>query len=375
VVAATAYEVYRSDSNDSGTAILLGSPSNTHYDDTTAAAPTNSKGSGCFGKSSVTNHEYYYWVKAKNDCGSSDFSASDQGYRGAASSKVYEKSLPAVQGNESVARVGNESELAIRLMADAPIDPSTVWGKVRGASFETEVVDWLPTGADESTDGWVVYKPAQPWPVGETVSFTVGGRTISGKEIDPIAADFLIDSTETVISQKSIAQPSYKDLDTNGLSLDAEATDLLTIAEQGDSASIPELLGAIGPVYRLGPEQPFTLPQRVWLPLPAGTDTKNLAVYYYHVENGESGWYSAEDVEGWLVPDSYLQVTVNSTTYLGFLVRHSGVVQLGLPPESLPSTQGASVVFTTRSAWGDIAVFALVCGMFFAVQRVRKEAR
>lgn len=64
---ATAYEVWRHTSNDSGSAtkISAADPTTTAYNDTTAVPGTT----------------YYYWVKAKNAGGASPFSTSDAGWR------------------------------------------------------------------------------------------------------------------------------------------------------------------------------------------------------------------------------------------------------------------------------------------------------
>jgi hypothetical protein len=64
VSGATTYEVYRNTINNSGSATYLGDDSDSPYDD-----------------HSVTSEGiYYYWVKAKNNCGTSGFSAPDSGY-------------------------------------------------------------------------------------------------------------------------------------------------------------------------------------------------------------------------------------------------------------------------------------------------------
>lgn len=59
------YRVYRSENNDSGTAVEIADVTATSYTDTTA----------------LHNVVYYYWVLAYNVQGSSDFSATDTGYR------------------------------------------------------------------------------------------------------------------------------------------------------------------------------------------------------------------------------------------------------------------------------------------------------
>ena len=64
---ATEYQVHRNTSNSSSGATQIGAPSATSYDDTTAEPGTT----------------YYYFVKACNEGGCSDFSTSDSGYRAA----------------------------------------------------------------------------------------------------------------------------------------------------------------------------------------------------------------------------------------------------------------------------------------------------
>ena len=74
-------------------------------------------------------------------------------------------------------------------------------------------------------------------------------------------------------------------------------------------------------------------PQRVWLPMPEGVAPGSAQLYYYRGSGSDRGWYPAENVEGWLVPGSYLNLDAGGVTYLGFLVRHAGVVRLGIRGE------------------------------------------
>jgi|GEM_PF-825464 len=69
---ATGYEVWRNDSNSSGLASKLGDSNTSPFDD-----------SGV-----TTGKTYYYWVKAKNTCGTSGFSSSDSGYASPSCSTV-----------------------------------------------------------------------------------------------------------------------------------------------------------------------------------------------------------------------------------------------------------------------------------------------
>lgn len=95
----------------------------------------------------------------------------------------------------------------------------------------------------------------------------------------------------------------------------------------------PELSDASYPIYTIRPEAVYDQPQRVWLPLPDDADPFAIDIYYYHPNGEHRGWYPAEHVLGWLVADSYEILEESGTTYLGFLIRHAAIVQLGFPEE------------------------------------------
>lgn len=65
VFSATTYDVYRNIDNNTGTATLLGSTASTSFEDGSADAGV----------------QYYYWVRARNDTQTSNFSSPDQGFR------------------------------------------------------------------------------------------------------------------------------------------------------------------------------------------------------------------------------------------------------------------------------------------------------
>jgi hypothetical protein len=75
----TYYEVYRAPTL-AETKSLVGSPSDSWYDDTTALVDTI----------------YYYWVKACNEWGCSEYSAHDDGWRG----QIYQVYLPVILNNQ-----------------------------------------------------------------------------------------------------------------------------------------------------------------------------------------------------------------------------------------------------------------------------------
>ena len=93
----------------------------------------------------------------------------------------------------------------------------------------------------------------------------------------------------------------------------------------------PELDSAPGPLYTLQPESVYDKPQRVWLPLPADADPNTIDIYYYHPNGENRGWYPAQNVLGWLLPNSALAQDIDGTSYLGLLVRHAAIVHIGEP--------------------------------------------
>jgi fibronectin type 3 domain-containing protein len=80
---ATSYQIWRSTTNDSGTAAQIATDGASPYDDTTAAASTT----------------YFYWVRAVGPCGTSAFGNSDAGSRGSGSAPPAPTRVRATDGN------------------------------------------------------------------------------------------------------------------------------------------------------------------------------------------------------------------------------------------------------------------------------------
>jgi len=166
---------------------------------------------------------------------------------------------------------------------------------------------------------------------------TVGAETVSGEPVEPVTYRFQTESEDEYFERVSepaepMPQPRYdEDFDADGLDLSAESNDTAVAAVTDDETAGEPLAEGIEAPYLIGPERVYAVPQRVWLPVPEDVDSAAVRLYYYHVTGPDRGWYPAENVEGWLVPDSYLDLEVDGTVYLGFLVRHAGIVQLGIP--------------------------------------------
>lgn len=375
VSGADGYEVYRAETNDQSSAASIGTVSGTVYNDTAAEAPTvTTPASGCLGSAlpEVEYHYYYYyWVKAVSDCGSSDFSESDQGYRGSDQDKnskepsVFEEALPASVLSGSARLIAASSALCVRIRAEEGIDPQSVWGTITSATIESASVLWWPVS---DSDGWVVYWPTSYWQPGDQVTMTVGARTESGEEIGPSAYEFQVETETQADARHStegepVWQPSVEELDARGLAQQTDANDppnVMTLASEDAIAALP---GGVGPVFVVGPDRAFNGPQRVWLPVPADEDPADIDIYYYYHGGGsDAGWYRGVNVDGWLVPNETLEVENNGVTYIGVLVQHGGIVQLGIGA-SEQSGWTLSGVARAGDLLGDILVLALAMAL------------
>ena len=363
VAGATEYEVYRSQSNDSETAELRTTTTATTYEDTSAEAPLITHADpGCFGGvpgNDVEYYYYFYWVKAVNECGSSAFSLSDRGHVGSTEeeTKAYEGALPSIAAEGGRLRAQIDSVLSIHLRSDGTIDPSSVWGVVLSSGVRADDVEWLQR---DPCAGWVVYRPAEPWYPGDTVTFLAGGNTLTGTTIGPVAYEFQVEDEEARAlraskSRDTVLQPSYTDLDCSGLDLAAESNDEVTVSLVEPNALPSALDGAPGTPFLIGPAEPFAISQRVWLPVPEDVAADSLQLYCYVGVGPASGWHAAEDVADWIVRDSQLLLELNDVTYVGFLVQHGGIVRLARPAP-LPVTAKAATVLPT----GNILVIGTV---------------
>lgn len=241
---------------------------------------------------------------------------------------THEPVLPYSTAAEGVHLAQTDSVLAVRLRSEEGIDPDSVWGVNTESSAE-----WVPVRDGDYTDIWVVFRPSDSWYLEDLMTVTAGAQKISGESIDPVTYEFQVETGEEYEARSretdtDLWQPRYgEDFDASNLDLDAESNDEAQITQAGEKT--PELSEGIAEPLAIGPEKVYETPQRVWLPLPDGVIASEVELYYYHPNGEDRGWYPAANVEGWLVPDSHLVMTLDGIDYLGFLVRHAGIVQLG----------------------------------------------
>ncbi len=318
VFGAQSYVVMRNTVNDPSTASFLAVTILPLYSDFSArgASYASAGGGGCSGGSgqSLNFTQYYYWVRAQNICGQSDFTAAESGWRGknemSVKSQTIIDALPTATNNTT-------SEVALRLSADAAINPESIIADVDDGEIEIANVEWKPF-ADTDSEGWVIVTFARSLAAGETVTLNSSALTVDGTNVGPVAHTFgaapLNDVAATPAAAKSGA--------------------LVSVAEVNVS-NIPDFIESMGPRYQVSPALSFDAPQHIEIPVPDGVEPSEMVPHLY-VEG--AGWVPAASVGGWIVPGSLAVEIENGVPCVTFDATFGGLVQLGyasilLPPD------------------------------------------
>ena len=224
----------------------------------------------------------------------------------------------------------SDSTLSLRLRAETAIDPESLWVSIPGYTEEEVDVYWRYAREDSPQDLWVIFQPRPRWKLGDEIKIRVGARTSTDEEIQSRAYDFLVESVQKPPETSSevthfVPQPAAI-LETE----ESSSTHLLHLVEP-----VENLTATTSGPFEIVPVQTFESPQRVWIPLAPNDEYDDVGLYYYY--HGEAdvfgniereGWYQAEKVEGFLVPGSELSLEFEGSRYLGYLVRHTGIIQL-----------------------------------------------
>ena len=254
-------------------------------------------------------------------------------------------SVPAAPG-KTVSPIG---ALALRLMADAPIDAGSVWADVSGAPGAPVSVTWRPTAAEDGRDGWVVVAPLEPLPAYSALRVVAGALTVHGERVGPASHSYRVGAPGKATKN---ADPRLVMAD--GLPL------------------LPAILGrGVSPAYRIDPEGVFLEPVALQIPVPQGVDPGSLDLYYFSESLRHHGWHAADNVKGWLVAGSRRTVTVNAQTFIEVEVNHSGIVQLGQGP--LVQLGGVGWMATgSRWRWLGLAGTAVMLALLLGDLRRRE---
>jgi hypothetical protein len=185
---------------------------------------------------------------------------------------------------------------------------------VHGYESRDVTVSWQEASPGDMRDIWVIYEPNESWYVEDVLNIAVGARSMTGDAVSSSNFSFQVESAEQrEMRLSSRAEP-----------LNVPGAD----PESGESNA--EVLEDEPGQFSIHPDTVYAQPRRVWIPVPEQVTADNVRIYYYHPHGADRGWYPAEQVEDWLVPDSTVTVMFDNTRYLGFMVRHAGVIQLGI---------------------------------------------
>ncbi|GAG18121.1 unnamed protein product, partial [marine sediment metagenome] len=163
---------------------------------------------------------------------------------------------------------------AVRLTADAPVDGARIWAVLEAGDVRQEGGRWRPVDPEDGRDGWVVFTPSAPLPLGAEATLTVGGVTVAGAALGPVSKRFRVAERQAEVP---VAGPAW--------TRDAD-----------DVCPLPSLLAVPGSaVYRIGPAGVFDTPVTVRIPVSAAWHANELTAYYYSESPRNAGWYRGRD--------------------------------------------------------------------------------
>tara|TARA_R110001592_G_scaffold50449_1_gene156030 strand:+ start:20 stop:4822 length:4803 start_codon:yes stop_codon:yes gene_type:complete len=372
------YMVYRGQGSDPNAATLIATVVGTAYTDSSAPVLSTKQADGGGGCVPIINPDpapnasaYQYWVRAMNVCGTGVFSDPDDGFPGAGqppAMALFEPVVPGLETENRSLRARVDSVLAIRLRRDTAISPTSIRGEVLRATGTVTQVTWKAIDTEGLKDGWALYSPGDtPFELGESVMFTVSASTVAGENIGPLTYRFTIETEAEFLDRVGagdtpVAQPSYVDFDASGIDLSQESQDEVVVYAVDEALAPAGLLNASGPAFAITPDAVYGQPQRVWLPLEGNLRASDVVVNYYFSDKSgnNTGWRQASQIAGWANMSSLLELEVGTERYIGFTVRHGGLVQLSATGAKDAPTSSAGAFPTTLIRFGGDGIVALL---------------
>jgi hypothetical protein len=372
---AVGYEVFRSRRQNFGGAELLAT-----LDAQTLSYVVDNPGggAGCARRSNDAT-SFVYWVVAANDCGQGEAAQAESEFTEGVEELVFPTAL-----SEFGDRVLYfDGSIAIRLQAEMGVDVASITATtLAGEDFSSNEFTWVPVSELDSTDGWVVFTPTQSWLFGDLVTMTVEATTLEAESVGPIAYSFVVE-TEAELLARLDAPPEVipqlvPGVDYDDTEFPGETNDEveLVLSDVVDDEPLPN---AIGPIYAFATDQVFSEAQRVWVPVPAEFGAVNVAVHYRYAGGLTTAWFDGAAVNGWLVPESHLEVEVDveGVRYVGVLMRHTGTIQLGaIEMKSAAATVGALPMWPLDGrSLGDLLVLFCLVTITVGLSRNRVHTR
>jgi len=338
------YRVYRSRQDSPDTAMPLGEgwQTGTSFTDLSAEAPSLQPQPGCLVPDLAEHVNYHYWVRARRPDGcASAFSAdSALGYRGAAKaatqSRLTPEALPAAGSVEGRLIAPPNAPLAVRLRAEAPLLPDSLWVEVQteGSAHQPVYV----VNANDVHDVWLVCTPRDAWAPGERITLRAGGTMEGTDALLEVVREFEI---------------------TAGL-------------ESTQPVPLPQ---GLGHPLALEPAGVYDAPREFRLPVPAGVSPDQARLYFLDPSPG-GAWHAAESVDGWLAAPARVEWSGGRADMV-ILARHGGVVQFATSSPGAPAS--ATMLPIAPPALGTMLVYGilltlLVCGGYACRSRQRFAA-
>ena len=193
--------------------------------------------------------------------------------------------------------------IALRLRDEEPISEDRIWAQLPQSYNDAIELRWMPIHEDNK-DGWLMIQATGSW---NELSDSEGLTTVAGT--DTIQTDtyaFVVETESARADELAAAVPQ------------------LYAAED-----VPSLENAASVVYRIEPEQVFTTPGTLWIPIEDGVTLADIELMYHKTDETGSQWYRAGQVAGFLVTEIAPVVeAVGYQNYLRVMVQHAGTVQV-----------------------------------------------
>lgn len=237
---------------------------------------------------------------------------------------VFEPVLPFTRTEDGEQAAQVDSVLAIRLRSKSDIESNSIWATVpEHLQGDTEVTWQVAGEAGDMHDVWVIFRPMETWYLEDLIELTAVADLLESRSYN-----FSVETSEEFDARQSVpgqadTPPSMEDNITEDQPISMSPADKRITPVAVES-------GLDEPLH-ISPERVYDKPRTVWIPIPEGTNPDDVRLFYYHPYGDDRGWYPAENIQGWLVPDSIEIVVANEMNYIRFSIRHAGIVQLGVP--------------------------------------------
>ncbi|MFP6583619.1 MAG: immunoglobulin-like domain-containing protein [Candidatus Hydrogenedentota bacterium] len=213
---------------------------------------------------------------------------------------IFEEVMPYEMIENGVRPLRADQTIAIRLRATDAIDWKDIWVKLPDALVSSVVVTWFELNAAK-TDGWVFVSSPNLWPDGEEIITVAAGN----ENFRTAEYQFMVSPSRAGVSE----------------------TETLTY----ETSDIQQLQEGIREPLRIHPQQVFENTKTVWLEIPDGTPSDAIRLMYFKLNGTQDGeWHSAENVAGFLESTAPEVVRWEGLSFIGYRVRHGGIVQLRL---------------------------------------------